>query len=334
MLGGMEWQGSGEKVFGDFDPGVPWSSWLGFGTSALMSRVNRRDSVRLLETALEQGITHFDTARSYGFGEAELAVGDALAGQRDRVTVTTKLGILPPRRSSVLSLGKAVARGLLAVAPGVRSAVRQGAGTLTKAGHFSAGEMESSLHTSLRQLRTDYVDLLLLHEPSMEVLSTTEPLQFLQAMREAGKIRSFGIAATPEVAMHALLHTPAYAPVLQFPHSVFDHKLKIPALPPAQMTITHSALGSPLGALLGELKREAQTAAQWSEALGGDVMQPGFLAQLALQWSHTNLPGSTVLFASTQPQHIRENAAAMRATASPEQLERFASLVSGWVQRR
>ena len=63
-------------------------SRLAFGSAPLMARLGRRESVRLLEVAHDSGITHFDTARSYGYGEAESAVGDFLvgtAGRGDRV---------------------------------------------------------------------------------------------------------------------------------------------------------------------------------------------------------------------------------------------------------
>ena len=55
-------------------------SRLGFGTAGLMARLGRRESVRLVEIAHDSGITHFDTARAYGYGEAESALGDFLAG--------------------------------------------------------------------------------------------------------------------------------------------------------------------------------------------------------------------------------------------------------------
>ncbi len=69
-------------------------SKLGFGCGSLMARIKQKESVELLETAFEAGITHFDVARSYGYGEAEKAVGAFIADKRDQVTVTTKLGRL------------------------------------------------------------------------------------------------------------------------------------------------------------------------------------------------------------------------------------------------
>lgn len=296
-----------------------------------MSRVGRRESLRLLETALDAGITHFDTARSYGFGDAESVVGEALAGQRERVTVTTKLGIVPPRRSAVLSGAKAVARGVLGVLPGLRGQVKRRAGGLVQAGRFDAVSMRDSLHTSLRQLRTESVDFLLLHEPSCAVLATGEPLAFLQQVHAQGKVRAFGVAVTPEVATYALEHAPAYAQVLQVPHGVFT-----PGLPrgleraPGQVFL-HSAMGVKFGELSGGLAMDTRLRARWSLELGVDVLAPGQLAGLALGWAMAEAPGATVLFSSLNAAHVRENAAAVEAAAPVELLRRFEGLVREWM---
>lgn len=305
-------------------------SRLGFGTAALMSRVNRRDSVRLLETALDCGITHFDTARSYGFGEAELAVGDVLVGRRDRVTVTTKVGILPPRRTVGLSALKAGARGLLAGVPGLRPFVRRGAGLLTQAGRFDARSMQESVETSLRQLRTDYVDYLLLHEPAEDILFATEPLRFLERMQSEGKVRFFGIAGAPDVITTALRRAPQYAPTVQFPHSAFapcsswlrDH---VP-----EALFTHSTIGTVGEELRRALEDNDPLKRRWADELGLDVLSPGAVEALLL-WSalHT-LPGAVVLFSSIRESHIRENAAAVKTAASAEQMQRFEHLLLSW----
>src|SRR5918997_1826870 len=51
----------------------------GYGCAALMARTSRAESVRLLEEAFDAGVTHFDVARSYGYGEAESQAGDVRA---------------------------------------------------------------------------------------------------------------------------------------------------------------------------------------------------------------------------------------------------------------
>jgi D-threo-aldose 1-dehydrogenase len=83
-------------------PAAMTTSALGFGTAQLMARIGRRESVRLLHAAFDAGITHIDTARLYGYGAAESAVGDLLAGRRHQITVATKFGIFPPARSPML----------------------------------------------------------------------------------------------------------------------------------------------------------------------------------------------------------------------------------------
>ena len=338
MLGGMSEQphrAGKQPASGVEIPGLGRTiSRLGFGTAALMSRVSRRDSVRLLETALEEGITHFDTARSYGFGEAELAVGDVLAGRRDRITVTTKVGILPPRRSALLSPAKAFARGLLRAAPSLRAPLRRGAGGLVVAGRFDVESMTASLHTSLRHLRTDYVDLLLLHQPSCEMLASDEPLAFLERVQREGKVRQFGVAADAGAITYALEQAPAYAPVVQLANNVVEPMLlRIPAAQ-GRTVIAHSPLGAWMSGLLQSLKHNGTMAAEWSRALEADVREPGCLPQLALQWAMADVPRGVVLFSTTKPAHVREDAAALRTAASSERLRRFEQLMRQWAMSR
>lgn len=308
------------------------TSRLGFGASALMSRVNRRDSVRLLETALDEGITHFDTARSYGFGEAELAVGDVLLGHRDRITVTTKVGILPPRRTLGLSATKAIARGLLSVLPSARAQLRRRAGGLVQAGCFDAKTMSASLETSLRQLRTDHVDFLLLHEPSLEVLRNHEALVFLERVRSEGKVRQFGIAAVPEVVRYAVEHAPHYAAIVQMPHSVFAPQRRDLIWTSSGAVITHSAITTQMGALRSWLSMTQGAEARWSRELQTEVAERGSLERLALQYALADCSRGMVLFTSAKPAHIRENAAALKPAASEDQLHRFAQLVTEWMR--
>src|SRR5262245_26368239 len=78
---------------------------LGFGTG-LIRRLWTRGVDRLLATAVEEGITHFDTAPMYGYGDAEGLLGSFLAPRREELTVTTKIGIPPPPAVSQLIPGR------------------------------------------------------------------------------------------------------------------------------------------------------------------------------------------------------------------------------------
>ena len=75
-------------------------SRIGFGTASLhhvLSKKNRHD---ILQTSIDLGITHFDTAPYYGFGLAEVELGSVLSSKRDSVTISTKVGLYPKGNSS------------------------------------------------------------------------------------------------------------------------------------------------------------------------------------------------------------------------------------------
>lgn len=287
-----------------------------------MARTGRSESVRLLEAAYASGITHFDVARSYGYGEAESALGDFLEAHREEVTLTTKAGIVPPRRSTAMSLTKAAARRTTRLAPGLRRILRQRAGAMVSHGRFGAGELRASLETSLRELRTDHIDLLLLHECRPEDLHDAL-LPLLHSWVANGTIGTFGVA-TDRAAAAAVAHEwPALAQAVQVPDSVVDEPLPIELGRPL---LTHSVLGRGLQLLRHTLEDPGRRAA-WSTDLDVDLTANGALETLMLEGALARNPGGTVLVSSRNPRHIAHNAAVERAPASTQRSERFRELV-------
>jgi aryl-alcohol dehydrogenase-like predicted oxidoreductase len=71
-------------------------SRLSFGTASLHHLFSAGRRQGLLQHALANGFTHFDTAPYYGFGLAEVALGRLPALDRDRMTVATKVGLYGP----------------------------------------------------------------------------------------------------------------------------------------------------------------------------------------------------------------------------------------------
>jgi diketogulonate reductase-like aldo/keto reductase len=192
-------------------------SALGFGCSAMMGRVGRSASLAALAAAYDAGITFFDTARSYGYGESEALLGVFLQGRREAVVVSTKFGILPTPAGVWKRSLKPVARRLLKLAPGVRGAMQRQIAAQFSGGHFSVDALHASLETSLRALRTDYVDMLFLHEPPASVLQQEDLFATLERLVSAGKVRGFGIASSPAVMDAALACKSAGLHALQFP---------------------------------------------------------------------------------------------------------------------
>jgi len=285
-------------------------SRLGFGTAGLMARLDRRDSVRLLEIAYDSGITHFDTARAYGYGEAESALGDFLAGKRGEVTVATKLGMLPPRRSRSLQGAKAVGRWGARVLPALRPLLRRGAQSLATSGAFEPAAARASLETSLRELRMEAVDLLLLHECRPPDLETEGLLELLEQFVAEGKVRAFGIATDRATSVAAVAGRSDLARVVQVGQTVADPPLE---LPQGVGLITHSALVG-----LVEPVSERARAEGWSRETVGRLLLAGAL--------RAN-PGGAVLFSSTDEDRIRANAALADGPEPPaEDLERLRRL--------
>jgi aryl-alcohol dehydrogenase-like predicted oxidoreductase len=113
-----------------------------------MARLSTTESLRALGHAYEAGIT----ARRYGHGEAKAVLGRFARDKRDRVTIATKAGLFPPRRSTGLSILRTVARVAVAVKPSLRTLV--GAEATVQAPRLAPHadlfeELERSIHAGL-----------------------------------------------------------------------------------------------------------------------------------------------------------------------------------------
>jgi len=163
------------------------TSRLAFGTARL-HYLRSRERQRLLAAAADLGFLHFDTAPSYGDGLAERELGSFLRGRRSSVVVATKYGIPPNPISSALPSLAMPILGMRAIAR------RVGIGE-AKWPPISASGLRYSVEHSLRRLNIDHVDVLFLHEPSIERLPQPDAVldEFLK-LRRRGLIRHFGLA--------------------------------------------------------------------------------------------------------------------------------------------
>ncbi|HEY2986096.1 MAG TPA: aldo/keto reductase [Candidatus Binatia bacterium] len=120
----------------------------------------------LLETSLELGINLIDTAPAYG--ESEQRLGPFIASNRHRMVLCTKCG----------------------------EQYQDGRSTYD----FSAAGIVASVEDSLKRLRTDHLDILLLHSHGrdVEILNQTEAVEALGRLKQSGKARAVGISAKTE----------------------------------------------------------------------------------------------------------------------------------------
>lgn len=176
------------------------SSVLGFGCASVLGAVDGDKARAALDLALDLGVTHLDVAPSYGYGEAESWLGRQLAGRRDRVVLATKFGIVATPAAQLLRPLKPLVRFWRRRRKGAsQTESRMMAGAPGKDRFHSRVAlaplaMRKSVEKSLRRLRTDRIDWLMLHEPQQVLVNFAELASEAQALRREGKIRGWGLA--------------------------------------------------------------------------------------------------------------------------------------------
>ena len=132
-------------------------SVVGLGCNNFGWRIDAEASAKVIDTAIESGVTFFDTADRYGKGQSEDFLGRALGKRRDQVILATKFG---------MEMEKG----------------QQGA---------SPKYVLEAVDASLRRLRTDRIDLYQLHQPDPKT-PITDTLGALDELVRAGKVREIG----------------------------------------------------------------------------------------------------------------------------------------------
>jgi D-threo-aldose 1-dehydrogenase len=280
---------------------------LGFGCSNLMGATNRRDSLKLLETAYDAGIRHFDVAPMYGYGHAEACLGEFLERHPGELTVTTKFGIAPPEHSTLLKVARRIVGPIVKQLPSVKRKLAQAANAATRPTEqprFTASEAKTSLDRSLRALRTSHIDLWLLHEAEAHDLTDDALLTFLESEVQQGTIGSFGVGSTTNSIPALLAERPAYCRTLQYEWSILA--ATIPETQPFR--IHHSALTNNFRALHKSLSNNQSLCSRWSESTNTDLRNAESLANLMLKAALVMNPSSIILVSSKNPHHIHANA--------------------------
>jgi D-threo-aldose 1-dehydrogenase len=295
------------------------TSALGYGCAGLMRPPTAGERSALLEVAYDGGIRHFDVARYYGHGGAEGVLGKFLAesNRRDEVTIATKFGMEPsPLAQS--SLGKRImssARRLAAVHPRIRKLLSGFAGRTIRTNRFDPESARLSLETSLRELRTDHIDLFLLHEANLQDTETPGLLEFLHNAKGSGKIRAFGLGSEYLKTLEIITHAPAFTRIIQVANGFGHWNLRRLPLDGRCFVITHGALKI-LPALESAFSRESMSLPTKSNTSSFESVRSCDLAGLLLGLAmHENSRG-IILFSSTQPQRIRQNIAKALQTDS------------------
>ncbi|TYB50698.1 aldo/keto reductase [Nonomuraea sp. PA05] len=279
------------------------------GTMTFGDTVAADTAGRMLDLALDAGVTGVDTANGYAGGASEEILGALLRGRRDRVKLATKAGIPHP----------------------------------DAAGHapLSPAGLRLSLEGSLRRLGTDHVDLFYLHQPDRATpLEST--LATVAALMTEGKIGSLGVSNYAAWQIARLSPRPVVAQQLYnlLARRVEDEYAEF-AVTSGLRTMVYNPLGG--GLLTGRHRfdqapgtgrfGDSRLAAMYRqrywdaelfkavEALGAIALEAGVpLAELSLRWLLGKPMVNAVLLGASGPGHLRANLSALAAGPLPAEV--------------
>ncbi len=137
-----------------------------------MPALSVNDAEKMIQTAMSLGVNFFDNATCYTAGEAEIRFGDAFAQSgipREDVIIQSKCGLNFERSEF----------------------------------DWTKENILSSVDDSLRRMRTDYLDVLLLHRPDL-IFDPEEVAEAFDILEKNGKVRWFGVSNVPTLQMALL----------------------------------------------------------------------------------------------------------------------------------
>lgn len=293
---------------------------LGFGCAWLCGGRQTARSLRLIETAYDAGIRYFDTARMYGAGEAEKVLGRFLPEHRHDIIVASKAGILP---WPGVRLRRWTQRAVRFVKPDTPPV------SYYRFGAFDIPSLKKSVETSLRKLRADRLDALLLHEVDAPDLADGAVIALLEDLRAAGKIGCYGLASTRDQTQRLIASYGERVSVVQVASTVLEDGLAPLGARGRFLTVTHTILAGALDKIIRRLAADAAFRERWTALTDVDPSSREDVAALLLAEALDANQGGVVLFSSTAPARIE---AAMRVARdkpfTPGQIASLRGLVA------
>jgi aryl-alcohol dehydrogenase-like predicted oxidoreductase len=293
------------------------TSIVGLGSNNFGRRIDLQATRAVVDAALHEGVTFFDTADVYGTGASEEFLGEVLQGRRDQVVLATKFG---------MDMGDGQGP------RGGRDYVRQ------------------AIDASLARLRTDVVDVYWYHRPD-GVTPIAETLEVLHELIAAGKVRTIGASNFSAAQLQEAdeqAHTHGFTPFtcLQNEYSLLVRDPEADVLPACERLQVGFVPFFPLasGLLTGKY-RAGQPAPAGTRLAGRDQVATDaqFALVTALQ-SYADARDvallevaigallaqpavSSVIAGATKPEQVRANAAAARWTPGEDDLAALAAVL-------
>jgi aryl-alcohol dehydrogenase-like predicted oxidoreductase len=160
-------------------PTGPLVSLVGLGCNNFGHRIDLAATRRVVDRALDLGVTLFDTADVYGCGHSERVLGTALQGRRDDVVIVTKVGNVFDERTRIAD-GK----------------------------DLSPAYLRRACDASLNRLRTDRIDVYLIHDGFDGPEDVPAVVDVLEELVQAGKLRWYGSSESDPAVVRAMAEGP------------------------------------------------------------------------------------------------------------------------------
>ncbi len=160
---------------------------------------DRAEALKIVQAALEAGCNFFDTAPGYGGGRSEELLGQGLKSVRKDVILCTKFGHTAEGRSD-----------------------------------FNTASIRPSLEASMKRLQTDYLDIVLMHNPPREMMDGRVASQYeeFEKLKAEGLIRAYGVSLDWRAELELVLDTTKSQAAEVFFNALYQETL--PAYPKAQ----------------------------------------------------------------------------------------------------
>jgi len=263
---------------------------------------DRAEALRIVQASLEAGCNFFDTAPGYGGGRSEELLGEGLRSVRKDVILCSKFGH-----------------------------------TAEGATDFSTGAIRPSIEASLRRLQTDYLDIVLMHNPPRELMDgrTASQYEEFEKLKAEGKIREYGVSLDWREELELVVETTKSGAVEVFFNALYQEPR--PAFARAQENGVGIIVKVPLdsGWLAGRYRKghrfddirkrwPPQVVARRSELVeqfAGLIPEGTSMAHAALQFVLAQPQVSTVIPGARTVEQALDNFAAAEKQLSPEAVQ-------------
>jgi aryl-alcohol dehydrogenase-like predicted oxidoreductase len=294
------------------------------GMTGFYGHAERVQCIQAIQAAYEQGVTFFDTADNYGFGENEALVGAAVASFRDRVCIATKVGVVRSRENP----------NRVAI-DGSPDYIKQGCAN------------------SLKRLGISTIDLYYLHhvDPHTPI---EESIEAMAQLVSQGKVRHIGLG---EVSAENIRRAHRVHPIaaVQAEYSLFAREAENPILPLCEELGIGFVACAPIcrGLLSGAIRsfnhlepddfRKAfprfspENLAHNLELVSSlkavALRKSCSLSQLAIGWVMAQSNSIVPLFGTTRAAHVRENIKSLEIPFTQSEIDEINDIVSKGVVR-